>query len=144
LALRLDVGRTDVIATSDETKALETARIVAEVNGGEVVVDARLREVSRPWVPNDYQELATTWLTGRRLEGWESQESVLQRMSEAIDDILAPVDSVALVVSHGLAMATFVASLIGVEPVTFWTDLRLPDAWWVDLETGRLDRLDEV
>jgi len=142
LARRIDVEPDPVVATSDETKALETARIVADVTGGEVVVDARLREVSRPWTPGGYRALAKAWLAGHHLDGWESQATVSQRMAGAIDDIMGSADSTALVVGHGLAVTTFLAAVTDIEPVAFWTALRLPDAWWVDLREGRLERLE--
>ena len=140
LARRIDAGTSPTIATSDETKAIETSDVVADVTGGVVVVDERLREVSRPWVPEGYERLASAWLVGRHLDGWESQETASRRMSRAITDVLAST-SATLVVTHGLVMTAFLAASIGVDPVPFWEDLRLPDAWWVDPEDRRLERL---
>ncbi|HDL49315.1 MAG TPA: hypothetical protein ENH33_05070 [Actinobacteria bacterium] len=140
LAERIDAGSCRNIATSDEVKAVETAEAVAAKAGGVIVVDSRLREASRPWTRDGYEVAARRWLVGDGPDGWEPRRLVVERMSEAIGDSLVLGGSTSVVVSHGLAIAAFVAAVAGVDPVRFWSDLRFPDAWWVDSEGTHLAR----
>lgn len=117
------------VVASDERKAIETAQAL----GRDFSVDARLREVSRPWIsdPEAFKSAVQCYLNGEDVDGWEPQRAALGRFSEAARGI---------VVSHGTVMSLFVASIASVDANTFLSTLRMPDAW---LLTGNnLRRLD--
>ena len=47
-----------------------------------------------------------------------------------------------MVVSHGVLLTTWLAQHGGARrPVSFWSDLRTPDAWELDLEEKSLERI---
>jgi broad specificity phosphatase PhoE len=114
LATRLIGGR---VVSSDEPKALQTAEEIVAVCGGEIVVDARLREATRPtaWDP-EYRDSARRYVAGENLEGWEPRAAVAARVTAAARGDV--------VVTHGLAMTLYLG-----ESVSFWEALRFPDAW---------------
>lgn len=104
-------------------RALDTARFF-----GEPIVDARLREVDRPFVPR-FDEAVTSYLSGTALDGWEDAAAVVRRVGAVVrehgDDVIY--------VTHGTALTLYVASrCVGVDPVSFWSNLRMPDAWRLD------------
>lgn len=115
-----------VIASSDEPKAERTATIIREVVGGELHVDVRLREVTRPvaWVA-DYEERGARYLTRGHEPGWEPADRVRTRVIEAMSEL----PSGAIVVGHGLSLTLFTATHGTFDHVSFWRGLRLPDAW---------------
>ncbi len=125
LARHLDGG---CVVSSDEPKALQTAEEIVAVCGGEIVVDARLREAARPtdW-DQDYRARAARYVGGEALPGWEPHEQVVARFAAAArGDII---------VTHGLAMTLYLG-----ESVRFWEELRFPDAW--SALAGHLRRVD--
>ena len=119
------------MVSSDETKAQESAVAL----GRGFTLDERLREVTRPWSANeaDFRLQAQAYLAGEPVPRWESQAAAVDRFSRAARGI---------VVSHGTVMSLFVASVVGADPLRFWANLRMPDAWV--LEEGRLMRLEGV
>ena len=116
------------VVCSDERKAVETA----EAMGRTFSIDGRLREVSRPWIGDrdDFGSAVRRYLGGEVLPGWEPQSEALARFTEAAEGI---------VVSHGTVMSLFVASQVKVDPIAFWSDLTMPDAW--ELKDGQVVRL---
>jgi broad specificity phosphatase PhoE len=114
LARRLE-GRS--VVTSDEAKARQTAEEIVAVRGGEMIVDNRLREATRPtaWDQN-YREQARRYVGGEALDGWEPHTAVIARVTAAARGDI--------VVTHGLAMTLYLGA-----GVRFWEELRFPDAW---------------
>ncbi len=133
LASRIDVESPARVATSDEPKAVATAEPIAAALGATLQADRRLREADRPYVDDDYEGLATDWLRGVAVPGWEVRAAVVDRMAAAVADALAPPGGTSLVVGHGLAIATYLQAATGIDPAEFWRGLRMPDAWFVDL-----------
>jgi broad specificity phosphatase PhoE len=119
LAVRLP--RDASVVASDEPKARETAE---EIAGGPVHLEPGLREVERPaaWRA-DYRDLARRYVAGESLEGWEPHDVVVARFAAAAE-------GAEVVVTHGLAMTLWLAAEGLVEDrVTFWEQIRFPDAW---------------
>lgn len=150
LFLQVDCGTR--IWSSDEIKAQQTADRIARVIGTDVGTDDRLAEVGRPFVGEEatYRKKAISYLKGEDPPGWEPRSEVLQRFSEAIDELLGSHDGETLVVvNHGLAMTLYVESAAAisrafggeVDPVRFWSGLSLPDAWRLDIARRWLDRI---
>lgn len=115
----------DVVVSSQERKAIDTARPIAEKSGLTVELDARLTEARRQWVDGDYRHAALAWLNGDSpATGWEPRKSVVDRWDSAIVDL--PAAEVAVVVGHGLAMTAWAADRFGIDPASFWTRLETP------------------
>lgn len=115
-----------VVISSDEPKAVQTAEIVHGVVGGDLRLDGRLREAKRPDVwTTDYEVRAARYLTRGHEPGWEPAHVVRNRVVEAADELPAG----AVLVGHGLSLTLYTATLARFDHVSFWRQLRLPDAW---------------
>lgn len=125
------------IVSSDLARARETAEVIADALGVEVVVDARLREQHLGELEGkSYDE---TWAAAalhdwtdpsRPIAGGESLLAVRERMVAALHD-LAP-DRVHVVVSHGDAIRAAVAHARGEAPQL---------ASWIDVPNGAVARV---
>jgi glucosyl-3-phosphoglycerate phosphatase len=114
-----------VLWSSDSDRARSTAAYVAKECGLEPRYDARLREYALGrWeglqhhefeaaAPAEYAEFARANWDG--VEDAEKQVEVAARMVSALTEVAAglPDDGVAVVVSHGAAIRTAVAALLG-------------------------------
>lgn len=140
------VGVASAVAASSERKAIETA---TALDLGDVVVDAGLVEVGKPWYPEagDHHAAAALYLAGERLAGWEPVDEVLDRFGAALAAVTATSatsttsgGTATAVVTHGTVMTLWLQSTVGlVDPYRFWLDLRMPDAWHVvDSELRRV------
>lgn len=101
------LGSVDAIVASDLLRARATAEIIADASGiGPIVVDPGLRERDVGlWQGLTHEEIERSYpgalATGTRPSGWESDESLLDRVLSALFRIATLVtDGTALVVSH--------------------------------------------
>lgn len=119
------------VIASDLQRALQTAEPVGERLGLEVEIDARLRErafgkwegktgeeIRRDW-PEQYED----WRNRREIDrlGIEPRQAVADRMAvcaREVTDGLAVGES-AVLVSHGAALSTLVAALLGLNVTEF-------------------------
>jgi len=114
-----------VLWSSDSDRTRDTAAYVAEACGLTPTYDARLREYSlgpregllhhefAAAAPEEFAEFArANW---EAVPGAERRADVAARMTAAVGDAVAdlPPDGVALVVSHGAAIRTGLAALVG-------------------------------
>lgn len=127
-----DIG--DTIWTSSEKKAIQTASAIAGVHGLRLEVDERFGEVTRPWTGGDYRSLARRYLAGDVPNGWERPDDVIERFRAGVGE------GGSLIVDHGLAMSLFLGASTGIDVVSFWDALTLPDAWLLDAR-GLVTRL---
>jgi broad specificity phosphatase PhoE len=109
-----------------------------------VAVDVRdqLGEVEKPWYASaDEATHATSdYLKGEVVEGWERREDVISRVARLKSDFGAT-ESLVLV-SHGVLLTLWLDQEIGLhDPFSFWSDLRMPDAWELDIDEKSLERL---
>ncbi len=130
----------DVVWTSPERKARETAGLVAPT----LVPNIReeLGEVKRSWYsdPDELAGAVASYLTGGEVEGWERRDVTIDRIRSLEPDFRLWERSV--VVSHGILMTTWLDLLIGLDdPFSFWSDLRMPDAWELSLEAKSFERV---
>ena len=95
-AAALDLPALPVLSSS-EPKALATAAAA----GWDATPDDRLREVTRPFYAEGYEDYARRYLAGDEPEGWEPSAHALERLHAALDGF----DGIA--VSHGLAIALY-------------------------------------
>jgi broad specificity phosphatase PhoE len=128
-----------LVLTSEEPKAVQTAEEISAVGGGEVRVEARVREARRPHRWDDrYRDRARRYVGGQRYIGWEPQEAVARRFDEGVRAGLELRDgSPLVVVNHGLALTLWLQSVGAVADVeTFWSALAFPDAWCVGVRSA--------
>jgi broad specificity phosphatase PhoE len=109
------------VVCSDVRRAIETAALL-----GVPIVDARLAEVSRPFV-SDLRDVIARYLSGLPVEGWEPQADAIARIESSVAE-----HGDAIYVTHGTVLALFMASrCTGLDAHSFWARLRSPDAWLV-------------
>lgn len=125
---------------SPERKAYETAQLAfASIP---IRVRDQLQEVRRVWyaTSDELAEAAQGYLRGNDAEGWECHESVISRIAQ-LNAHLPLTERLALV-THGVLLTTWLDHEIGLEdPASFCSNLRMPDAWEVDLQEKSLKRL---
>ena len=94
------------VYSSDSRRALETAKAISD----EVVSDPRLREIE-----ND-PTAAVQLVLNRHQSFTESSEEVARRMTAAIDGVAAAHRGGRIaVVTHGVAILSYIGSLMGLE-----------------------------
>ena len=128
-----------LVASSPEPKAFDTAAPIAAAAGVELRVESDLREAGRPRRPVasrvEYVALASAYLRGEPLAGWEPASEVRQRVVACIDRLVAVAQGDVAVVSHGLALSL----LLALEPVE-WERFPLPAVAVADPRTRRILR----
>jgi broad specificity phosphatase PhoE len=129
LAARLAGHDPEVVVSSPEPKARETAELVAGALGLDVRESTDLRETARrtvPWLDRVELEDGIRRLFAepdRVVFGEESGAEALARFSRAVDDL----GRGAVVVSHGTVISLYAAARTGRDPFEIWRALELPD-----------------
>jgi broad specificity phosphatase PhoE len=133
LAAHLAPYRLELIASSEELKAMQTAAILGEELGVAVVVTQGLQEQDRGGTVGLDREafedrMARTFgHPGERVFGGESADDARERFTEALDRVLARYAGQRLgVVGHGTVLALFVAAQEGIDAYALWQSLGLP------------------
>lgn len=127
--------------TSPERKARQTAALAFP--SAATHVREQLREVGKPWYakPDELTGAVATYLRGEPVEGWERRDDVIARLASVGVDF-APWQRV-VVVSHGVLLTTWLHHEIGLDdPFAFWSNLRMPDTWELDLAEKSLGRVE--
>lgn len=134
-AIALPWAEIDVVASSPEPKAVETARLAS---GKDPVTDEDLREVERPWTPG-YADALKQYFHGREPRGWESRSIAVSR---GLDAIRRHAEGRATVVfSHATLLTLIVAELEGVAPdFERWLDVGYAGWCEIDWPEGRIVR----
>jgi broad specificity phosphatase PhoE len=129
LAERVAAYRPDVLVSSPEPKARETAELIAVPLGLDVQFHEGLRETARRtvgWLRRDQLELGIKALFDRPDQivfGEESANAALARFEATV----AELPERAVVVTHGTVLSLYVAARTGRDPFEFWRSLELPD-----------------
>jgi broad specificity phosphatase PhoE len=137
------VGRStsEIVLTSPERRARDTAALAFPLVG--VGVRDQLSEVKKPWYASadEHTNAVAKYLKGEVVEGWERLEDVISRIAQLKPDCGS---SESLVfVSHGWLLTTWLDHEIGLnDPLSFWSNLRMPDVWVADFEDKSLERID--
>ena len=122
----------EVIWSSREPKAVETADQVAGALGVPVRVAGGLEEHHRDNVPflpeQDFEEMVKRILCnpGQLVFGTETADQARDRMAAAIEGVIKADQADGIVVTHGTVIALYVASVADVRPVRLWKRLGLP------------------
>jgi len=133
LAGKLAPYSAEVVVSSVEPKAVETAQIVATRMHVPFHTVENLHEHERPCLDFSSQSqfearVKTFFETPEKLVmGRETARQACERFSGAIQSLLQkyPNKNLALV-AHGTVISLFVAQYIGLEPFSFWKELSLP------------------
>jgi broad specificity phosphatase PhoE len=109
--------------TSDLRRAVETAEILSETLGFEIVPDSRLRERHiglwqgltleevQAWYPEEYKSLRGN-PDAYQVEGGEAREVVAKRMKAAFDEIVGRPGDIIGIVSHTTAIRALLDAVI--------------------------------
>ena len=136
------IAELDRLISSDETKALELAAVVAEHRSLPIEVRSSQAETDRSSTgflpPEAYGPVSDAWFANplESPDGWEAAAAVQQRVVQGLDDVLGGNRNV-LVAGHGGAGTLLWCHLSG-EPIAASQDQ--PGAghyFTVDLSTGR-------
>lgn len=133
LAGRLAAYGPDVIVTSLEPKAIETAQIVADVLGLPFVTAPDLHEHDRSHVGFETrerfeQQVAEFFLKPDQLVfGAEAADQAHRRFADAAHNLIEEhAEENLLVIAHGTVITLFVSHAAQVEPFALWKRLGLP------------------
>jgi len=138
----------DGILTSPEPKASGTARLIASELGLAVTEDSGLREQGGdrlPWFsdPEDFFAAVAEHFARphNAVLGAESSTGAVNRFAAAIDRACADC-RFPVVVTHGRVMCGYIGRVLGTDPMVTWRELRLPDAFMLDVESGTCSRVE--
>ena len=138
------LARPAVVVSSDELKAAATARAIAAVHDVAVEFDGRLGEVARdePFA-GDFRARRRAYVGGAAHPGWEDREAVVERIDAVVSGRLTRgEEGIPVLVGHGMAFTLWLTARAALaDPGAFWSDLRLPDAFHVDLAEATIRRV---
>lgn len=146
----LAVHRPVAVVSSDSSRAVETARPIADLLGLDVLLEENLREIDiGGWSGLTLDEVKTTfpqeyadWVNGIREElrrgGGETYGEVGARAFMAVWPLLdGPPDEIVLAVTHGGTARSLIDLMLGIPVRSRHVLGGLPNAAWSRLEEGR-------
>lgn len=145
LAKEIDWGTVNLVASSPEFKAIETARaLTSQVAECPITIIDNLREITAPLVdyPEDFRKQLKRLFEGHPDVGWEDPERALARVLNAarVASRLA-YPKQAVVVSHGRILTLLVSHLMRRSPtLALWEQIAMPDFARVNLKTSVIER----
>lgn len=114
----------DIIISSTETKAYQTAKPTADKLGKEIIEIEELSELDRDKGPfmekDDYDRVVKECLSHpeRSVNNWESLSNALDRFSKKIEELDKWYqDKKILIVGHGYTINAYFAKLLGIKDV---------------------------
>jgi broad specificity phosphatase PhoE len=140
----------DVLVSSEEPKAVETAEMVAKRLRIASQTAPALDEHRRPFVPDptEFERLMELFFAepDQRVFGEESADEALARFTAAVQAVLASgPERNAGIVAHGTVIALYAAPMFGVGAGALWQRLQTPSFVVVDTDSERgLRVVDEV
>jgi broad specificity phosphatase PhoE len=129
-----------VVWTSPERRARETAALAFPLVATRV--RDQLSEVKKPWYASadEHANAVAKYFRGEMVEGWEHREAVNTRIGQ-LKLGFGTSESLVLV-SHGLFLTTWLDHEMGLnDPFSFWSNLRMPDVWKLDLDEKSFERI---
>lgn len=150
LADKLAEFEPEIIVSSVEPKAMETAQIVASrVNRSVVTIeelDEHQRGVATEWNEEEFQARIAELFRkpGELVYGMETADEAHARFRHAIDRVLKEnVKGNVVVVSHGTVISLYVTRLARTDAFGFWKRLGLPSFVVLELPDCTLKKLVE-
>jgi broad specificity phosphatase PhoE len=138
----------DGVVASPEPKAFGTAYILAEDLGLPLGKDEALREQGRdtiPWIEGESRFRAAVAnhfvRSDEAIFGSESSADAVSRFTAAVDRAWSEY-RLPVVVTHGRIMCGYIGRVLDRDPMDFWVDLRMPDAFLLDSEAGTCARVE--
>jgi broad specificity phosphatase PhoE len=135
----------EIIITSPEPKATETAEILAKRLQLPIQVIEDLREHDRSLVPHlskgEFEAVVREFFErpGSLVFGSETADQAQERFSLAVDSALSQINnSKIVIVAHGTVISLFVARLTGRPGFQLWSQLGLPSYILLDLPSKTL------
>ena len=131
-ARMVDANQPELIWSSKEPKAIQTAEILADSLGVRVRILKGLEEHHRENVSLMSKEQFGTKIgeffsnPSEVVLGSETAAQARDRMAAAIDEVVKVGHSDSIVVTHGTVMTLYMAAVAGVRSFCFWRQLGLP------------------
>lgn len=152
LAEKLATYHPQIIFSSMEPKAWETAEIVSQGFGLEVHLLDGLHEHERsksPFLSSEDDFRTTVHLFFERpnelVFGSETADQAYLRYSQAMKSILdLHTDKTIVVVSHGTVISLFTSRLTGISDYLLWKELRLPSYIVLDMESCKMIKKENI
>jgi broad specificity phosphatase PhoE len=148
LAGKLLVYQPEVIVSSGEPKARETAAILAENIGLEFHEVENLHEHDRRGVPYHADDKFQNFIRelfdkpDELVFGNETANAALARFRHAVDRVLSLYTAKTIViVAHGTVISLFVSWLSGCDGYSLWQELGLPSFTVLDIQSKTLIKL---
>lgn len=145
LAERLTEYHPDVIFSSAEPKAMETAEIVAARLGTQFQVVEGLHEHDRSTTPYhskaDFERLIHEFFArpDELVFGSETASEAHARFAKTIYSLFGSHQSQTIViVAHGTVISLFVSRLTGAADLSLWNELGLPSLVIIDMRSNTL------
>ena len=145
LAERLIQYRPEIVISSTEPKAVETAEIISEkLNTKRQIVDG-LHEHDRsstPYLSSDHFRNSVREFFAnpdKLVFGNETANEAYQRFARAVYSILESFPNKTIViVTHGTVISLFVSRLTGMSDLSLWQELGLPSFLIMDMQSSTL------
>lgn len=145
LAVRLIRYQPEVIISSVEPKAKQTAEIIAANHNLKLQFVEGLHEHDRSkvaYLPKDEFQVAVHRFfenPARLVFGRETADACHARFHQAVHSILNQnLDKTVVIVAHGTVISLFVSRLTGISAQLLWNDLALPSFVVIDVQTDKL------
>jgi broad specificity phosphatase PhoE len=145
LAVRLNGFQPEVLISSVEPKAKQTAEIIAAKHDLELQFIEGLHEHDRSKVGylhrDQFQAAVREFFEepGKLIFGSETADACHARFQQAVYSILNQnLDKTVVIVAHGTVISLFVSRLTGTSDWSLWNDLALPSFIVVDVQTAKL------
>ena len=137
--LTIAIPRLQTIFSSPQVKAFETAEIIAQNVSTDIILRDGFTSVlgeGTGEIPN-YSQIVEGFLTGKTdviNPGGETMEQVRERVSREIDCLESEYPGLEDIgiVTHGLVLAIFLASLYGKEPIQMHREIGMLDFTVID------------
>jgi broad specificity phosphatase PhoE len=141
----------EVIISSVEPKAIQTAEIIAEKLGLPVYVVEGLHEHERsnvPFLPKDELQKAVKEFFSKPTElvfGDETAEQSYERFDQTVRSVLNYHHGKTVVlVAHGTVISLFVSRLTEIHDFSLWSELGLPSFVVIDLQAKTLIKKENI
>lgn len=138
----------EIVVSSIEPKARETAEIIASKLGLEFHVVDGLREHDRSQSPYyskvEFQNLVREFFEkpSELIFGNETASAVLERFYRAVDVVLNSYsDKNTIIVAHGTVISLYVSWLTGCDGFNLWRELGLPSFVVLDIQSRTLHEI---
>jgi len=151
LVEKLIVYRPDIVISSVEPKARETASILAEKLELEYQVVDGLHEHDRSGSPHystdEFQKLVREFFERPSvlIFGRESADQALQRFRHTVNSILDLYrDQTIVIVAHGTVISLYISWLTGYDGYELWKELGLPSFVVLDIQSKALIKTENL